>query len=167
VSETQFVDTNIFLRYLTQDEQRYQACLALFQKAERNQVNLITSESVIAEVVFVLSSPKHYRLARPQIQVALSRLLLLPGLKAPTRNTLLRALALYAQHVLDFEDCLSLAHMEQMKVQQIYSYDQGFDRITTIERLEPAGQPTASREVVQSEEPVTGLTPKPPNDESN
>ncbi len=138
MSETQFVDTNIFLRYLTQDEQRYKACLVLFQQAERNQVSLLTSEAVLAEVVFVLSSPKHYHLTRQQIQVALSRLLLLPGLKVPNRNTHLRALALYAQQTLDFEDCLSIAHMEQMNVPQIYSYDHGFDRIDTIERLEPA-----------------------------
>lgn len=159
MNKTQFVDTNIFLRYLTQDEQRYKACLALFQEAERNQVNLITSESVIAEVVFVLSSPKHYRLARQQIQVALSRLLLLPGLKMPNRNTHLRALALYAQHVLDFEDCLSIAHMEQMNVQQIYSYDQGFDRIGAIQRVEPELQVVDHSEVLQSETP----TSKPPN----
>lgn len=140
----QFVDATIFLRYLTQDEQRYKACLALFQQAEQNQVNLLTSETVIAEVVFVLSSPKHYRLSRPQIQVALSRLLLLPGLKVPNRNTHLRALALYAQQPLDFEDCLSIAHMEQMDVQQICSYDQGFDRFNTIQRLEPALSPSVT-----------------------
>lgn len=140
----QFVDTNIFLRYLTQDEQRYKACLALFQQAEQNQVNLLTSETVIAEVVFVLSSPKHYRLSRPQIQIALSRLLLLPGLKVPNRNAHLRALALYAQQSLDFEDCLSIAHMEQMDVPQIYSYDQDFDRFSTIQRLEPALPPSVT-----------------------
>lgn len=137
MSQTHFVDTNIFLRYLTKDPQRYKACLALFQQAERNEVNLTTSEAVIAEVVFVLSSRKHYNLERPQIQVAISRLLLLPGLKTPNRNVHLRALALYVQHALDFEDCLSVAHMEQGSVGRIYSYDRGFDGVEGVERVEP------------------------------
>ena len=96
MTDTQFLDTNIFLRYLTHDDdQKYQACLGLFQQAEQNQVNLVTSEAVIAEVVYVLSSPKHYQLPRPRIQVALARLLILSGLKVPYRQVCLRALDLY------------------------------------------------------------------------
>jgi predicted nucleic acid-binding protein len=44
---------------------------------------------------------------------------------------------LYTKHVLDFEDCLALAHMEQQNLTQIYSYDRGFDQVTGIQRLEP------------------------------
>ncbi len=80
MTDTQFLDTNIFLRYLTRDDaQKHQACLALFQQAEQSQVSLVTSEAVIAEVVYVLSSPKHYQLPRPRIQIALARLLILSG----------------------------------------------------------------------------------------
>jgi len=155
VTEAQFVDTNIFLRYLTADPERYNACLTLFQQAERNQVHLITSEAIIVEIVYVLSSPEHYQLSRPQIRVALSRLLLLPGLKMANRNTYLRALVLYAQHAaLEFEDCLSVAYMEQLEMGQIYSYDQGFDRFDSVERLEPEMQQEEKRGVVQSEQPV-------------
>lgn len=138
MSKTQFVDTNIFLRYLTQDPQRYKACLALFKQAEQNEVHLITSEAIIAEIVFVLSSPKHYNRSRQEIQLALSRLLLLSGLKVPNRNLYLRALAFYAKYALDFEDCLTIACMEQSEIAQLYSYDRGFDQINTIQRLEPS-----------------------------
>jgi predicted nucleic acid-binding protein len=138
VKDTQFLDTNIFLCYLTRDDAlKHQACLRLFQQAEQNQVSLVTSEAVIAEVVYVLSSPKHYQLPRPRIQIALARLLILSGLKMPYRQACLRALDLYAKHNLDFEDCLSLAHMEQQNLTQLYSYDRGFDRIAGIQRLEP------------------------------
>lgn len=138
MKDTQFLDTNIFLRYLTRDDdQKYRACLGLFQQAEQNQVSLVTSEAIIAEVVYVLSSPKHYKLPRPRIQIALARLLILSGLKVPHRQVCLRALDLYTKHNLDFEDCLSLAHMEQQNLSQIYSYDRGFDQVTGIQRLEP------------------------------
>lgn len=138
MNDTQFIDTNIFLRFVTHDDTlKYQACLRLFQQAEQNQITLYTSEAIIAEVVYVLSSPKLYQVPRQQIQIALVRLLLLPGLKLSTRSICLRALDLYVKHPLDFEDCLSLAHMEQNAIQQIYSYDRGFDRIPAIQRLEP------------------------------
>ena len=119
---TQFVDTNIFIRYLTQDDtDKYQACYQLFKRAEQNQVSLTTSESVLAEVVYVLES-KYYAVPRQQIKVALSRLLILPGLKVAHLSTYLRALALYDQHGIDFEDCLSVAHMERQKLSEIIKY---------------------------------------------
>lgn len=136
--DSYFIDATIFLRYLTADDsQAHQACLSLLQQAERNEVNLVTSEGVISQVVYALSSPKHYQLSRSRIKVALSRLLLLLGLKMPQRQVCLRALDLYAKHPLDFEDCLALAHMDQQNLTQIYSYDRGFDRIAGIQRLEP------------------------------
>jgi predicted nucleic acid-binding protein len=148
VSQPHFVDTNIFLRYLTQDPQRYKACLALFKQAEQNEVHLITSEAIIAETVFVLSSPKHYKHSRQQIQLALSRLLLLLGLKVPNRNLYLRALAFYTKNGLDFEDCLTIAYMEQSGVSQIYSYDRDFDAISGIHRIEPL-QPEQGQQLEQ------------------
>ncbi|RIK34997.1 MAG: VapC toxin family PIN domain ribonuclease [Chloroflexi bacterium] len=148
MKDTHFLDTNIFLRYLTgDDDQKYEACLTLFQQAERNEISLVTSEGVIAEVVHVLSSPKHYQLSRSRIQIALSRLLILSGLKVPQRQVCLRALDLYTKHNLDFEDCLSLAHMEQQNLTQLYSYDQGFDAIAGVSRLEPSA---AEANVVES-----------------
>jgi predicted nucleic acid-binding protein len=155
MNQPQFVDTNIFLRYLTADPERYSACLALFQQAERNQVTLFTSETIIAEIVYVLSSSKHYDLSRQQIRVALSRLLLLPGLKMNNRNTHLRALALYPQHTaLEFEDCLSVAHMEQVGMGQIYSYDREFEQISNVERLEPEIQQNQAGKAVQSDQQI-------------
>jgi len=145
---TQFVDTNIFLRYLTEkDTDKHRACYALFKRAEGNQVSLTTSESVIAEVVFVLSSRKHYNVSRPQIQRALARLLILPGLKITHQATFLRALDLYVTHPIDFEDCLSVAHMERQQLRKIYSYDQDFDRFARIKRLEPE----RTREVISDD----------------
>ena len=52
----QFVDANLFIRFLTRDDpEKAQACFELFQKAKKREILLTTSESVIAEVVYVLS----------------------------------------------------------------------------------------------------------------
>ena len=136
----QFVDANIFIRHLTADDpQKAPACLALFQKAQRNEIDLTTSESVIAEVVYVLSSKRLYALPREDIRELLYPLLTLPGLKLTYRRSYLRALDLYAAYPIDFEDALSIAHMERRHISDLISYDQGFDRISPpgIKRSEP------------------------------
>lgn len=132
-----FVDTNIFIRYLTRDDQqKFKACLHLFQQAERSNIELTTSAEIVSEVVYVLSS-KLYKLPRPSIQVTLIKLLGLPGFRLPERSVYFRALSLYATHPIDFEDCMSVARMEQQGIGALYSYDRDFDRFRQIRRKEP------------------------------
>ncbi len=135
----QFVDTNVFLRHLTGDDpKKARACFELLQKAERNKVSLTTSEAVIAEIVYVLSSSRQiYTLTREEIRARLYPLLSLPGLRITHRKVYLRALDLYASYPLDFEDAVSIAQMERQKIKEIISYDQGFDRVPTAKRVEP------------------------------
>jgi predicted nucleic acid-binding protein len=135
-----FVDTNIFIRYLTQDDpQKAEACFRLFEQAKRNEIELTTSESVIAEVVFILSSKRLYNLSRQDIRIRLYPLLSLTGLKLPYRQQFLRALDLYSSNKIDFEDAMSLAIMERQAIGELYSYDEDFDRIhgSAVKRIEP------------------------------
>jgi len=135
----QFVDTNIFLRHLTGDDpDKAQACFELFRKVQTGQVTLTTSEIVIAEVVYVLSSTQGgYGLSPAEIRQRLYPLLSLRGLKLPHRRMYLRALDLYASHPIDFEDAVIAAHMERQKLSELYSYDRHFDRLPQLARLEP------------------------------
>ncbi|GAB4542176.1 MAG: PIN domain-containing protein [Anaerolineae bacterium] len=133
-----FVDTNIFLRYLTRDDpDKAQACYDLFKRAEANQVTLTATETVIAEVVYVLSSRRTYHLPRDQIRARLYPLLTLQGLRLPQRRTVLRALDLYASYEIDFEDALIVAHMERQNIRGLYSYDGDFDQVPGVKRQEP------------------------------
>ena len=134
----QFVDANIFLRYLTRDDpEKAQACLLLFQQAERGEVTLFTTETIIAEIVYVLSSSRLYNLSRQDVRNRLTPLLTLPGLRMPKRKVALRALELYESHNVDFEDALAVAHMEQLGIEAIISYDRDFDRFPQVTREEP------------------------------
>lgn len=135
---TQFVDTNIFIRYLTRDDpQKAEACLRLFEQAKASEVILTTSESVLAEVVFVLGSPRGYRLSRTDVRARLYPLVALEGLKIADRRKYFRALDLYATHNVDFEDALTVAHMEHNNLDELYSYDRDFDRVGEVKRIEP------------------------------
>ena len=134
----QFVDANVFLRYLTRDDpEKAQACLALFRQAERGEVTLFTTETIIAEIVYVLSSPRLYNLSRQDVRNRLTPLLTLPGLRMPKRAIVLRALELYEAQNVDFEDALAVAHMEQLGIEEIISYDRDFDRFPQVTRVEP------------------------------
>jgi predicted nucleic acid-binding protein len=133
-----FLDTNIFLRYLTKDDlEKSQACLAMLQRIQGGE-EATTSEVVLAEVAFVLSSPRQYGLSHADVSGRLRPVLLLHGLKVPNKRRILRALDLYATHPqLDFEDCLTVAQIEQQNIATLMSYDRGFDRVVGITRDEP------------------------------
>lgn len=133
-----FVDTNIFIRYLTGDDPlKAKACLQLFQKARENKITLTTSEAVIAEVVFVLSSKNLYNVPRIEIHTRLSGILALSGLKLPYRPQYQRALDLYVSFPIDFEDALIVAQVERQKIKEVYSYDHDLDQTESIRRVEP------------------------------
>lgn len=135
-----FLDTNVILRYLTRDDDaKAQACYELFRRAQRGEEELTTCEAMVAEVVYVLSSPRlPYRLDHAQIRARLLPILTLRGLKLPHKRVCLRALDVYASSAfLDFEDALAVAHMEQRSIPEIVSYDRDFDRMAGLRRAEP------------------------------
>jgi predicted nucleic-acid-binding protein len=133
-----FLDTNVILRYLTRDDPvKAERCFELFQRVKRKEVKLTTSEAVLAEVVYVLSSRSVYNQTREQVRNLLLPIISLSGLLVPHRRLFLRALEVYAVTNMDFEDCLSLSHMERLKIKTILSYDRDFDRVNTIQRREP------------------------------
>ena len=135
-----FIDTNIFLRYLTNDDPvKAAACLALFQRLDRGLEEATSSEAIIAEVVYVLSARSHYGLNGAEIRARLTPLLALRGLVLSHKRAYLRALDLYADYPeLDFEDALTISHMERVGITDLYSYDSDFDPIPSITRHEPA-----------------------------
>lgn len=133
------IDTNIIIRYLTKDDPvKAAACHRLIQDIKSGQDHADTTESVIAEAVYVLSSSKHYNLSHDDVVTNLAPVVQLRGLKVPRKRILLCALALYKQHPhLDFEDCINVATVEGDSSSTIVSYDRGFDRIPGLIRQEP------------------------------
>ena len=132
-----FVDTNIFLRYLTRDdEQKAEQALALLRRVERGEEKIATSVMVIFETVFTLQHS--YGVAREQTRQLLSDILSLRGLRVPGKSVLLRALDLYSNTNISFADAYNAAFMEASAVSEIYSWDTDFDKLPGITRLEPS-----------------------------
>jgi predicted nucleic acid-binding protein len=134
-----FLDANVILRHLTQDHPEHSAAvLPLFEQIEAGTLDVTTSESVIVEVVQVLSSKTLYNLPRSQVRQKIEPLLGLRGMKLPARSVYARALALYEGRSVDFTDALRVAQMEHQQLRVILSFARDFDRFDTVEREEPA-----------------------------
>ena len=136
---SEFVDTNIFVRLLTRDDlEKAERCLALFERANQGELQLVTSEAVIAETVYVLASPGIYGTPREAISISLSTLIAQSGLRLDHKEAILEALELYGSTRLHFIDCLCVAHTRREGPPQlVYSYDRELDRIPGIQRREP------------------------------
>lgn len=136
--ERAFLDTNIILRYLLRDDEaKAKRCLALLERAEKREIQLQTSDLVIVEVVWVLESPSTYNLPRERIRDLLFLIIILPGVRLANKGIYGRIFELYLDQNIDFIDAYNAAYMEKQGLTQIYSYDTDFDRIESINRLEP------------------------------
>ena len=133
-----FIDTDVIIRLLTGDDLEKQvAATTLFEQVEQGLLTVQAPDTVIADAVYVLSSPRLYRLARNDIREMLAALVRLPQFQVQNRWSVLRALDLYASTKLDFGDTLIIASMEQQGSHLLYSYDTDFDRVQGITRQEP------------------------------
>lgn len=133
-----FVDTDILIRLLSADDPIKQAASAdLFEKVQKGKLTLRAPVTVIADAVYVLSSPKLYNLTRVQVRDLLSSLIKIPNFKVDNKQALLKALDLYATRNLDFGDAFLISLARQTKAKIIYSYDRDFDKISGISRKEP------------------------------
>ena len=107
-----YADANVFLRYLVEpatprDRLNAETAWIFFQLVQEGQETFTTSEAVIAEVVFILSSKRHYALPRDEVAERLKPLLELTGCEVPRKELCLAALDLWTERPeLSFVDAL-------------------------------------------------------------
>lgn len=133
-----FIDTNVIIRLLTGDDvEKQQRAKLLFERIERNELHVSAPLTVIADAVFVLSSPRLYNLPRSEIVALLMPLMSLPGFRIRNRRIALQALEIYLARNVDYSDAVILSCMRQAHSKTIYSFDEDFDHIQGITRQEP------------------------------
>jgi predicted nucleic acid-binding protein len=134
--ENKFIDTNIFLRYLTKDDpSKYERCREMFKRALEGDIAISTSGMVIAELVWTLLS--YYKVPKAEVVEKISVILGTPNLFIPDKNVLIDALILYARRNIDFIDAYNAVFMRYQGLHEIYSYDEDFEAVEGIERKEP------------------------------
>jgi len=133
-----FVDTDVIIRLLTGDDPKKQGqARTLFKQVEAGKLTLLAPETVIADAVFVLSSPRLYHLPRAEVRDLLTPILRLPDFKVRRKPTVISALNIYATTNLDFGDAFIVASMQASGSTLLYSYDSDFDHIPNLTHVEP------------------------------
>ena len=132
-----FVDTNLFIRYLTNDDPiKADRVEKLLAEAKAGKVLLVTAEMVLAETVWVLESG--YGLPRARIAHLVRAILATPGIDVVNGALVFRALELYESAKIDFVDGYIAAVMERRGIREIFSFDKKhLSRLSTLERREP------------------------------
>jgi predicted nucleic acid-binding protein len=131
-----FIDTNVFLRYLTRDDpSKYERCRAMFRKAIGGEIQITTSGIVIAELIWTLSS--YYRVPKADVIEKVSVIVATESLFIPDKDVVADALVLYARKNIDYIDAYNAVFMKYEGLSEIYSYDEDFDALEEIQRREP------------------------------
>ena len=124
------VDTNLIVRFLVNDyPKQAQAAEKVFQQAD-----LIITDIALAEVVWTLQS--FYNLPRQEIVEKLYKLLQSKNFIF-NRELIFNSLFLYLNHNISFVDAYLIAYAEGEKLEGIYSFDKGLDKVKKIKRFVP------------------------------
>ena len=128
-----FVDTNVFLRFLTNDDQvKAKRVETLFRQATKGQIQLITSLLVIAEIIWTLES--FYHLGKTDIASKVETILNTPNLLCPEAEIIVMALDLYVQEYMDFIDAFHAYDLQAQGLTKIVTYDhKHFKRVPWLE----------------------------------
>ena len=134
-----FADTNLFLRYLTNDvPAQADAVEHLLHRASDGEIVLVINGLVIAEIVWTLES--YYGLSRNSIKAKVLAILNTPGLEAVEGDLLLEAIFWYADKNIDFIDAYNAAWMFAEGLETTYTFDRThFSRIEEI-RVQVPGE---------------------------
>ena len=115
------VDTNVVIRYLTQDHpQHYVRAEAFFGRVLSGQTQAYLPDAVIAECIYVLRSV--YGLGRQAVASGLEDFINYLGLRLDHNREVKHALRIYGSSKLDFVDALLLA-LSQSTGWDLFSFD--------------------------------------------
>ncbi|HEV2109149.1 MAG TPA: type II toxin-antitoxin system VapC family toxin [Thermomicrobiales bacterium] len=137
-----FIDANYFIRAIVvqvtpQDRIMADHAMTLFRRIAASEVEATTSEAILAEVIFILSSRRHFNLRPDEISARIKPFLQLPGLRLPQKRIYFRALDLYVSFPnLRFVDALCAAYSEQPGM-ELATFDRDFDRVPNLVRYQP------------------------------
>jgi predicted nucleic acid-binding protein len=135
-----FLDADVLLRYLvrpTTDHDRIRAERArdLLLRIERGEERVMTSAVVVFETVLTLRDV--YGTPKEQVRDVLNELLALRGVRLRGKRACMDALELFASTDLSYSAAYRVVAMANAGVTEIYSWDESFDGVAGVTRVEP------------------------------
>ncbi len=134
---TCFVDTNLFVRYLTDDDsEKADRVEALLNKASDGKVQLVTSDLILVELIWVLESS--YKMKPGEITPMIRAIMATPGLQVINAELISRALDHYENMNVDIVDAYIAALMKKLNITDVFSFDRKhLSRISDLNRIVP------------------------------
>lgn len=133
-----FVDANVFMRFFVQpstihDRRMAEQARRLFAAARQRKVLLTTSDATLAEVAYILTSPRHYSVERPMVVTNIKTVLGLKGFQFAEKATLFQALDLWATNSgISFPDALAASYAQRHRY-QVATFDERLAALPEVE----------------------------------
>lgn len=129
-----FIDTNIAIRFLVQDDPlKAASCARLFGMIETGEIRAYTSSFVIAEFLFILI--KQYKYPKIKVVNAAVNFLNLRNMTLIESGDTSLALKLYHQHSIKYGDCLIATQVPAKAI--LVTYDEDFAKIPGLKSQKP------------------------------
>ena len=128
-----YIDANVFLRFVLWDHSELaEEAEKFFNSSIEGRCKLITSDLVIAEIVWTLES--FYEKSKTQIAEFIKGILSTPNLTVENSDLVAFAVKIYEEKNVDFIDAYSYAYMKKHKISVIKTFDRKhFKRFSDIE----------------------------------
>ena len=128
-----YVDANVFLRFVLWDPPELaEEAEKFFKSSSEGRCKLVTSDLVIAEIVWTLES--FYEKSKKQIAEFIQGILSTPNLTVENADLVAIAVRIYEEKNVDFIDAYSYAYMKKHKISVIKTFDRKhFKRFSDIE----------------------------------
>lgn len=121
-ADRSFADTNLFLRYLTNDvPEQADAFEQVLRQAVAGEITLVTNSLVIAEIIWTLES--YYHLTPLEVQDKILAIFNTPGLEVVDGDLVIQAVLWYVEKSVDFIDAFNVAWMRGQDVRTIFTFD--------------------------------------------
>lgn len=132
-----FADTNLFLRYLTNDvPEQAEAFEQLLHAAAQGKYTLVTNPMVMAEIVWTLES--FYHLSSAETQLRVLAILNTPGVEVIEGDLVLQAILWHTEKNVDFIDAYNAGWMLDQGITTACTFDRRhFARFESIQLQTP------------------------------
>lgn len=129
-----FIETSVFIRYFTRDvESKYQDTLGLFDKIESGKISPYTSNTVIQEIIYILS--RHYKFPKKSVVQDVKTLFELRNMTIVDKTNSLLAIDYFSKYNIKLGDCFIATQIP--KGVPIVTYDADFKKIKSIKAMTP------------------------------
>ncbi|GAB6485388.1 MULTISPECIES: PIN domain-containing protein [Bacillus cereus group] len=131
------VDTNVIVRFLTNDdEEQSKKAFEIFKRAVNQEITLFLTPIVIIECTWVLGM-KRYGYSHEEIADNLITIITSPGVKTLESDVVLKALHEYKTNKIDFADAYLAAVSTKNGVPCLTWNSKDFKKCTGVEHYRP------------------------------